>query len=143
MIAWIALGVATLVAILAILWPAIRGVRQLIEILREPRVIELMLAGNDLEQDLAQPVNVGRRLARTFRRHVTLASHERGRFANLRHQPNVSELGRAADEDDIRRLDVPMHQSVRMQRGQAARQLDTDAYCLRGGQAAFFPLQRA
>ena len=27
MIAWIALGVATLVAILAILWPAIRGIR--------------------------------------------------------------------------------------------------------------------
>lgn len=45
------------------------------------------------------------------------------------HQADVPELGRPADEHDVRRLDVPVHQCLLVEVGQSLRKLLND----RGG----------
>ena len=53
--------------------------------------------------------------ARPFRRDEALRADERARFVDVGDQPNVRQLGRALDEDDVRRLDIPVHEVLLVQ----------------------------
>ena len=95
-----------------------------------------ILAGADFVEQFAQAVEVSLRTARAFGRNESFRAHIRTGFARLGHQPNVRQLGHATHEDDVRRLDVAMHQTVPVQVRERFREREPDADALGGWKAA-------
>ena len=84
----------------------------------------------DFIEHLAQPINVCLRCAWAFRWDEPFGAHERVRDIGSRDQPDVGKFWNAIDEDDVRRLHVPMHQAVLVQivEGRSQRQPDLQGF---------------
>ena len=70
-------------------------------------------------EHLAQTVEVGLRRVRSFGRDEAFRAHVGARLRHLDDQADVGQLGHAAHEDDVRRLDVAVDQASAVQVGEA------------------------
>ena len=73
-----------------------------------------VFAERDLVENFSQAVDVCLRRAGAFRRNVARGSNHRLRVVDIGHQPDVRQLRLAPYEDDVRWLDVAMHQALRV-----------------------------
>ena len=102
-------------------------VGELFPILRQRGKILAVAAHANFIKHFAQAVQIARRLARPFRWQIAGSAHERARGIDTGHQADVGELGNAAHEDDVRRLDIAMDKAVGVQMFERGGQRQADA----------------
>ena len=88
------------------------GVGEFFPFLRQRGEILAVAAHADFVERFAEAVQIASRFAWPFRRHIARRAHERARGIDTRHQADVRQLGHAAHEDDVGRLNVAMHEAV-------------------------------
>ena len=81
------------------------------------RKVLAVFAGGRFVQHLAQTVHVGLRRAGAFRGDEPVGADKRTGFVGVGHEADVSQLGHAVHENDVRGLDIAMDQAVPVQLG--------------------------
>src|SRR5258708_20124332 len=89
------------------------------------RKMEPVFSGAGLVKKFAKTVDVGLRRPRSLRWNITFRADER-LLSTHRHQPDVGELWHALGENDVRRFDVTMCKSARVQPLQRFSYLNTE-----------------
>ena len=115
------------------------GIGQFTQVRRQLREFLAVLARADLVQHLAETEEIRARRAGTFRRDEADGPDQRMRLLRARHQPDVRQLGRAPDEDDVRGLDVAVDETVIVQVFERAGECGADFKTLHYRQTSVFP----
>src|SRR6185436_14119269 len=97
-----------------------------VEIVRKLREVAPVLSRRGLVQEPSQREDVGLRRSGSLRGDEAVGSDEGPRLVRSGDQADVGELRAAADEDHVRRLDVPVDQAVTVDVLQRVRELDAE-----------------
>src|SRR2546430_17385933 len=90
----------------------------------------------DFVKHFAEAVEIGLWRARTLWRDEARGAHKGSGLADVRDQADVGQLGHAVHENDVRRLNVAMDESVPVNVRQSRSHAQTDIDTLSDGQAA-------
>ena len=106
-----------------------------IQVQRQVGEMAAVAAGADFVEHHPQRVDVRRRRARSLRRQISFRADDGTRVARVGHQPDVRQLGSALHEDDVRRFDVAVNETVLVQMRQRGGEGEADVEALREREA--------